>query len=104
MSQYEFDMRYNNIHRNDVPTWGYIILYLVVIIASFVGNSLFLLTIKKNQLFRRTHHFFLAFLSIRDLIVTITVIPFVIDSQVSTKSIFQHSGVSVCPRVTVRQS
>ena len=82
MSNYEYNMRYNNMMGNDVPTWGYIILYLVVIIASFVGNSIFLMTIKKNQHFRRTHHFFLAAMSIRDLIVTIMVIPFVIDSQV----------------------
>ena len=82
MSRYDNDFRYNNIMGSDVPTWGYIILYLVVIIASFVGNSIFLMTIKKNQHFRRTHHFFLAAMSIRDLIVTIMVIPFVIDSQV----------------------
>ena len=82
MSNYEYNMRYNNMMGSDVPTWGYIILYLVVIIASFVGNSIFLMTIKKNQHFRRTHHFFLAAMSIRDLIVTIMVIPFVIDSQV----------------------
>jgi len=81
MSNYEYNMRYNNMMGNDVPTWGYIILYLVVIITSFVGNSIFLMTIKKNQHFRRTHHFFLAAMSIRDLIVTIMVIPFVIDSQ-----------------------
>ena len=39
MSNYEYNMRYNNMMGNDVPTWGYIILYLVVIITSFVGNS-----------------------------------------------------------------
>ena len=82
MSRYDDDFRWNNMMGSDVPTWGYIILYLVVIIASIVGNSIFLMTIKKNQHFRRTHHFFLAAMSIRDLIVTIMVIPFAIDSQV----------------------
>ena len=75
-------LRYGNVNKNDYANWGYIILYLVVILFSLVGNSLFLATIKKNQHLRKTHHFFLAFLAIRDLIVTIFVIPFVIDYQV----------------------
>ena len=74
---------HSSIYPHDYANWGYIILYLVVIIVSLVGNSLFLFTIKKNQNLRRTHHFFLAVISIRDLIVTILVVPFVIDSQVS---------------------
>ena len=51
-----------------------------------MGNSLFLATIKKNLHLRRTHHFFLASLAVRDLLVTIVVIPFVIDSQVRIKN------------------
>ena len=78
----EDNLRFGNVHKHDYANWGYIILYLVVILASFVGNSLFLMTIKKSPQLRRTHHFFLAFLSIRDLIVTFLVVPFVIDSQV----------------------
>ena len=79
---YQDSRRYGNVHPYDYANWGYIILYLVVILFSLCGNSLFLMTIKKNQHFRRTHHIFLAFLSMRDLIVTILVVPFVIDSQV----------------------
>ena len=72
-----------NINQYDVANWGYIILYLVVILFSLFGNALFLFTIKKNPQLRKTQHFFLAALAARDLIVTLLVIPFVIDSQVS---------------------
>ena len=47
-----------------------------------MGNSFFLWTIKKNVNLRRTPHFMLAALAIRDLIVTVAVVPFIIDSQV----------------------
>ena len=67
----------------DNAQWGYIILYLVVIIGSLIGNCLFLFTIKKNQHLWRTPHFLLSSLALRDLIVTILVVPFVLDSQVS---------------------
>ena len=72
-----------NSYQYDVANWGYIILYLVVILFSLFGNALFLFTIKKNPQLRKTQHFFLAALAARDLIVTLLVIPFVIDSQVS---------------------
>lgn len=75
-------LRFGNIHQNDYANWGYIILYLVVILASLVGNSMFLTVIKKSQHLRRTHHFFLATIAIRDLVVTLLVVPFVMDSQV----------------------
>ena len=78
---YQDSRRYGNIHPYDYANWGYIILYLVVMLFSLLGNSLFLMTVKKNQHFRRTHHIFLAFMAIRDLLVTILVVPFVIDSQ-----------------------
>ena len=91
---YQDSRRYGNVHNYDYANWGYIILYLVVILFSLAGNSVFLMTIKRNQHFRRTHHIFLAFLALRDLIVTILVVPFVIDSQVrkieSEKKDSQH--------------
>jgi hypothetical protein len=74
--------RFGNVHPYDYANWGYIILYLVVILTSLFGNGLFLAVIKKNQHLRRTHNFFLGTLAIRDIIVTILVVPFVIDSQV----------------------
>ena len=74
--------RYGNIQPYDVANWGYIILYLIVILVSLVGNGLFLFTVKKNPALRRTQHFMLASLAARDLIVSILVVPFVIDSQV----------------------
>ena len=75
--------RYGNIQPYDVANWGYIILYLIVILVSLVGNGLFLFTVKKNPALRRTQHFMLASLAARDLIVSILVVPFVIDSQVN---------------------
>ena len=86
MSYYDRDyqgQRFGSKHTQDVANWGYIILYLFVILGSLIGNGLFLFTIKKNQNLRRSHHFLLSSLAIRDLIVTILVIPFVMDSQVS---------------------
>ena len=74
--------RFGSKQTQDVANWGYIILYLVVILGSLIGNGLFLFTIKKNQHLRRSHHFLLSSLAIRDLIVTILVIPFAMDSQV----------------------
>ena len=75
--------RFGSKQTQDVANWGYIILYLVVILGSLIGNGLFLFTIKKNQHLRRSHHFLLSSLAVRDLIVTILVIPFAMDSQVS---------------------
>ena len=74
--------RFGGKQNQDVANWGFIILYLCVILGSLVGNGLFLFTIKKNQHLRRSHHFLLSSLAIRDLIVTILVIPFAMDSQV----------------------
>ena len=74
--------RYGGIQAYDVANWGYIILYLIVILGSLIGNGLFLFTIKKNQNLRRTPHFMLASIAIRDLTVSILVVPFVLDSQV----------------------
>ena len=90
MSYYDRDYqgqreRFGSKHTQDVANWGYIILYLFVMLGSLLGNGLFLFTIKKNQNLRRSHHFLLSSLAIRDLIVTILVIPFVMDSQVSFK-------------------
>ena len=57
-------------------------MFQFVILGSVIGNGLFLWTIKKNAQLRRTPHFILTSLAIRDLIVTISVVPFIIDSQV----------------------
>ena len=81
--------RFGSKQTQDVANWGYIILYLCVILGSLIGNGLFLFTIKKNQHLRRSHHFLLSSLAIRDLIVTILVIPFAMDSQVK-KSDFMY--------------
>ena len=62
--------------------WGYVILYLVVILGSLLLNGLFLAVVKKCPSLHRTCHFFFACVAARDLIVTILVIPFVISSQV----------------------
>ena len=75
--------RFGSKQPHDIANWGYIILYLFVIVGSLIGNGLFLFTIKKNPNMRRSHHFLLSSLAIRDLIVTILVIPFAMDSQVN---------------------
>ena len=80
---HQFEQRFGSKQAHDVANWGYIILYLFVILGSLIGNGLFLFTIKRNQNLRRSHHFLLSSLAIRDLIVTILVIPFAMDSQVS---------------------
>ena len=56
--------RFGSKQTQDVANWGYIILYLVVILGSLIGNGLFLFTIKKNQHLRRSHHFLLSSLYI----------------------------------------
>ena len=81
------------VQKGDYVNWGYMILYFVVILGSLVGNGLFLFTVRKNRRLRRTPHFLLCSLAIRDLIVSILVVPFVIDSQVSTKYIRWYCGI-----------
>ena len=70
------------MNKYDYANWGYIILYLVIILGSLIGNGFFLLVVKRNPNLHRTAHYMLSTLAIRDIIVTILVIPFVIDSQV----------------------
>jgi len=65
---------------NNAPSWGYIILYLVTICISIVGNSLFCLMIKKVPNLRRTHHFFFLSIAIMDILVCAIDLPFVISS------------------------
>lgn len=72
----------HQVNPYDYPRWGYLILYLVVLLGSLLLNSLFLVTVKKNKTLHRTAHFLMACLAVRDLMVTILVIPFVIDFQV----------------------
>ena len=71
------------MHPYDYANWGYIILYLVIILGSLLGNIFFLLVVKKNPNLHRTVHYMFSTLAIRDIIVTVLVVPFVIDSQVS---------------------
>ena len=72
-----------NYHLQDYSSnWGYVIVYLIVILVSLLGNGLFLFTVKKNPRLKRTPHYMLASLALRDLIVSLLVVPFVIDSQV----------------------
>ena len=76
--------RYNphGIHPYDYANWGYTILYLVVIVGGLVGNGLFAYVVIKNRDLHRSAHFLLASLAIRDVVVAVSVVPFVIDSQV----------------------
>ena len=96
--------RFGGKQNQDVANWGYIILYLCVILGSLIGNGLFLFTIKKNQHLRRSHHFLLSSLAIRDLIVTILVIPFAMDSQVGYEAeIFFLNFISIISQILVIQ-
>ena len=52
-------------------------------------------TVKKNVNLRRTPHFIMAALAIRDLLVTLSVVPFVIDSQV--RQVFEPGTFLVPP-------
>ncbi|XP_040569771.1 uncharacterized protein [Lepeophtheirus salmonis] len=90
-----YDYRPGMIQSYDYANWGYIILYIIVILLSLFGNLLFLFTIKKNTLLQKTPHFLLATLSIRDLIVTLGVIPFVIDSQ-AVNYMHWKAGEALC--------
>ena len=93
-NSYYDGQRFSGKQNQDVANWGFIILYLCVILGSLIGNGLFLFTIKKNQHLRRSHHFLLSSLAIRDLIVTILVIPFAMDSQVGYETeIFRRSAL-----------
>lgn len=76
----------NQVHPYDYANWGYIILYLVVILGGVIGNGLFVFTVMKNTNLHRSIHFLLASLAVRDLIVAVTVVPFVIDSQVRSSN------------------
>ncbi len=72
-----------DLQLHDYSRWGYIILYLVILLGSFCLNGLFVWTVKSNRALHKTVHYFLACLAVRDLVVTLCVVPFVIDSQVS---------------------
>lgn len=76
--------RYNThgVHQYDYANWGYTIVYLVVIVGGVVGNGLFSYVVIKNRNLHRSAHFLLASLAVRDVVVAVSVVPFVIDSQV----------------------
>ena len=84
-------MNQYSMHPHDYANWGFIILYLVIILGSLLGNGFFLLVVKKNPSLHRTAHYMLSTLAIRDIIVTIMVIPFVIDSQVRDLQTYRQS-------------
>lgn len=65
----------------NAPSWGYIILYLVIISIGIIGNLIFCFIIKKCPALHRTHHFFFLAVSVMDIFVCTLAIPFVIDSQ-----------------------
>ena len=44
----------NTVHKYDYANWGYIILYLVVILGGVIGNGLFAFTIFKNEALRKS--------------------------------------------------
>ena len=66
-----------------VPSWGYVILYLCIIIIGLLGNFIFCVIIKKCDHLHRTHHFFFLAISVMDMLACILVIPFAIDASVS---------------------
>ena len=80
--------RYNTQGLNpyDYSNLGLTILYLVVIVGGVVGNGLFSYVVIKNRNLHRSAHFLLASLAVRDVVVAISVVPFVIDSQVCRES------------------
>ena len=63
-------------------SWGYVILYLIIIIVGLLGNFLFCLIIKKCEHLHRTHHFFFLAIAVMDMLACVLVIPFAMDSSV----------------------
>lgn len=88
----------SRLHPYDYPSWGYVILYLVVILGSLLGNGLFLVTLRKNQVLHRTAHYLFGALAVRDIVVTLLVIPFVIDQSV--KMMEWRAGEALCKMFT----
>lgn len=66
---------------DNTPRWGYMIFYLVVLVGGLLGNAAAFMVIKKNKQLRLTIHFFFQTMCIVDILVCLTVIPFVMDSQ-----------------------
>ena len=97
--------RYNTqgINPYDYSNLGLTILYLVVIVGGVVGNGLFSYVVIKNRNLHRSAHFLLASLAVRDVVVAISVVPFVIDSQVC-RDIFQSSFGALNERLFCRRS
>ena len=97
--------RYNTQGLNpyDYSNLGLTILYLVVIVGGLVGNGLFSYDVIKNRNLHRSAHFLLASLAVRDVVVAISVVPFVIDSQVC-RDIFQSSFGALNERLFCRRS
>ena len=74
------------------PSWGYVILYLTILIVGLVGNFIFCYIIKKCDHLHRTHHFFFLAISVMDMLACVLVIPFAIDASVNTTfEIFSES-------------
>ena len=64
-------------------SWGYVILYLIIIIVGLIGNFLFCLIIKKCEHLHRTHHFFFLAIAVMDMLACVLVVPFAMDSSVA---------------------
>ena len=61
------------IQKHDYSRWGYIILYLVILLGGLLLNGIFVWTIKKNKPLHKTAHFLLACLACRDILVVVVV-------------------------------
>ena len=76
-------------------SWGYVILYLIIIIVGLIGNFLFCLIIKKCEHLHRTHHFFFLAIAVMDMLACVLVVPFAMDSSVADIS-FPNSKRLIC--------
>ncbi len=53
-----------------------------MLLGGLLLNGFFLWTVSKNPILHRTVHYFLSCLAVRDIIVCLAVLPFVMHSQV----------------------
>jgi len=71
------------------------VLYLIVIVGSVILNGLFIYTVKVNQNLHKCVHYLLACLAVRDLVVTLAVVPFVMHSQ-AWNALVWDAGSGLC--------
>ena len=79
----------------DCFSWGYVILYLIIIIIGLIGNFTFCVIIKKNEHLHRTHHFFFLSIAVMDMLACVLVIPFNIDASVSRSTVCPKKKLTV---------